>query len=160
METDNTFTEKEFEKLLNKAAAYCAKKECSPEDIRKKLSHCPQEITEKIIARLREGNFLDDARFASAFATDKFKFNQWGKKKIAVMLKNHGISNDLIKEALAKIDASDYRNTLKKLLQTKRKSLQSKTPPQQNAALMRFALSRGFEPALVQSLLKEIIKKG
>ncbi len=38
---------------------------------------------EKIIEILIKENFINEARFAAAFVRDKFKYNKWGKIKIA-----------------------------------------------------------------------------
>ena len=46
---------------------------------------------------------------------------------------------------LNNIDEEEYLGILRKLLDSKRKSVRASTPFEQNGKLIRFALSRGFE---------------
>jgi regulatory protein len=151
--------EKSYQKLLNKVASYCSKRECSAEEIRKKLTFLEPETTEKMIIFLVENNFLNEERYAFAYARDKFRFNRWGKRKIAAMLSGAKISSEIIKAALAALPKSEYDNVLKKLLTEKFKTLGKKTKDAQKAALFRFGVSKGFEPALVQTFTKEICRE-
>ncbi|HAN76897.1 MAG TPA: RecX family transcriptional regulator, partial [Bacteroidales bacterium] len=45
----------------------------------------PDEIS-GIVEKLRAENYLNEARYAASFARDKFRFNKWGKNKIAFEL--------------------------------------------------------------------------
>ena len=70
---------------LNRAMALCASREYCSADIRSKLESwgiCTTEA-EKIISGLIREMFLDDSRYAHAFVRDKFKYNKWGRMKIA-----------------------------------------------------------------------------
>ena len=77
-------------KALNIVAGQCSKKEYCSFDILKKLQRW--ELEEKDIAAVMEflvkNHFLDDTRFAEAYARDKHRFNRWGKLKIMQMLRN------------------------------------------------------------------------
>ena len=68
-------------KALNIVAGQCSKKEYCSFDILKKLQRW--ELEEKDIAAVMEflvkNHFLDDTRFAEAYARDKHRFNRWGK---------------------------------------------------------------------------------
>ena len=136
------------ETALNRAAALCARSEQAASDVRGKLLRwglTPQQAQE-VIDRLIDGGYLDDERFARAFVNDKFKFNGWGRLKIAHQLQAKGIDRAIIDEALTRIDEAEYRETLQRLLQARAQSTGNKEPQQARAALLRFAASRGFEP--------------
>ena len=76
------------EKALSLAAAICSKKEHCSWEIQEKLVkwEIPEKEIDRIMTFLHQHRFIDDARYAQAYAEDKFRFNHWGKQKIALML--------------------------------------------------------------------------
>ena len=115
---------------------------------------------QEIIKRLTDEGFLNEQRFAHAFVNDKFKFNGWGRVKIAYQLRSKGISQDCIDEALTLIDDDTYEHALVQLLSAKARTLHGKQPQQARAALLRFATARGFEPALCYRITSTLINAG
>ena len=147
------------ETALNRAAALCARSEQAASDVRGKLLRwglTPQQAQE-VIDRLIDGGYLDDERYARAFVNDKFKFNGWGRIKIAYQLRAKGISQDCIDDALTLIDDESYEQALLQLLTAKASTLRGKEPQQARAALLRFATGRGYEPALCYRMTDNII---
>lgn len=105
----------------------------------------PPSEAETIIERLRIEQFIDDERYALAFARDYTRFQKWGSLKIVHALRAKGIPSNIIKSVLLQIDAEGISVDFEELI---RKKLQS-FPPTENgqklyAKLVRFALSRGF----------------
>jgi regulatory protein len=104
------------EKLaLEKAGHYCAYQERSQQEVRDKLYEWAlwPSAVENIIAKLIEGGFLNEERFAKAYATGKFRQNAWGKMKIKQGLKLKRVPDVLIKKALNNINYDDYLETLR-----------------------------------------------
>lgn len=147
------------ENALYRAAALCSIGEQAENDIRIKLKNwgiTPNDA-DKIISRLLDEKYISEERYARAFCRDKFRFGGWGKVKIAFSLKQKMISQDIIANALEEISDDDYKEALLKALKAKNKTLSYKEPAQARASLCRFAASRGFEPALIFSLLPQVI---
>ena len=142
---------------LARAAALCSRSEQAESDIRHKLSlwGISPNDADTIIERLIDERYIDEVRFASAFARDKFRFEGWGRIKIAYQLRIKHISNETIENAISEIEENDYIDTLKRILNTKMRSLTSKEPLQAKASLVRFATSRGFEPNLIYKYLPQ-----
>ena len=92
-------------KALNIVAGQCSKKEYCSFDVLKKLQRW--ELDEKDIAAvmefLVENHFLDDVRFAEAYVRDKHRFNRWGKLKIAQMLRQKHVAENIIEHALSSL---------------------------------------------------------
>lgn len=111
---------------------------------------------DKIVASLVERHFVDDSRFAGAFARDKAQFANWGKIKIAMQLRQKGINADLIEQALESIDTDTYQDKLRHLI-----SGEIERSPERYAdfagcqKLARRFIARGFEPALVIAAIKQ-----
>ena len=108
-----------------------------------------QQEKERIVHRLLDEGYVDEARYARAFVRDKFRFNDWGRMKIAQGLRAKQISEAAIRNALTEIDDDDYRRTLRKALQAKQRTLRGSNEYERNGKLIRFALGRGFEMAVV-----------
>ncbi len=132
---------------LHKAAALCSRSERCAFEIRQKLQQWAvnEDDIEKILAHLYNQNFLNDERYAHAFVSDKFKFNKWGKIKIAVQLRQKQLSDKDINRALETINISDYRKLLQDLLADKKRKIKETDKLKLKAKLIRFAVSRGFE---------------
>ena len=151
----------DFTTYYSKAATLCSKAEKCSSDIRLKLSGwgVGDELAEKVIKKLVAEKFIDDARYASFFVKDKFRFNKWGRIKISYMLRQKDISSETISEAMQQIDEAAYRETLQKLLQEKNRKTSSKDQYAKKARLLRFAQSHGFENDLIFHVLATMDKE-
>jgi regulatory protein len=109
-----------------------------------------------IIDLLKAEKYIDDERFARAYVKDKFRFNHWGKQKIAHMLRAKSISPEIQELAFEEIEDEGYADELLKLLTDKEKSIKAKDKFDKRNKLMRFAMGRGFETSKIYSVLKEM----
>ena len=136
---------------LNKAAAYCTLCERCVSEVRAKLTawDVPSGEQEKIIARLIEEKFIDEARYCRAFVNDKLRFNRWGRIKINAALRDKRLPKEYINEALESIDDEKYIEILKEIIAIKHRELKGKEDFATKQKLMRHAASRGFEPAII-----------
>ena len=141
---------------LNKAAAYCTLCERCISEVSTKLTAwgVPHGEQEKIIARLTEEKFIDEARYCRAFVNDKVKFNRWGRIKITAALREKHLPQEHIKEAMENIDEETYLQALQETIDIKRRELKGKDDFATQQKIIRHAASRGYEPALVISTIK------
>lgn len=153
-------TERQKQALV-KAAAFCAYQERSTKEVKQRLHEL--EITddemEPILHELIAQNYLNEERFARAFARGKFRVKKWGRLKIRQEMKLRGLSNDLIQKGLTEIDGDEYEAVLQDLLIKKARTLKGE-PTATKQKLVRFALSRGFESDIVWELLKMMNTEG
>ncbi|MEE1222246.1 MAG: regulatory protein RecX [Bacteroidaceae bacterium] len=134
-------------KALNKAAALCVKQEMCVSQIRTKLDRwlVEPEAQERIIARLLSERYIDEARFAVAYARDKFRYNGWGPLRIDRQLRLLHIADAHRRAALEELPAEEQTDALARLLEKKAASVTGKNAYERRGKLIRFALSRGFE---------------
>ena len=97
---------------------------------------------ETVLTKLKEEKYVDDLRYATAYARDKAAISGWGAAKIRYMLSAKGVAKEIVSEALNEVDESKASTRLEKLLENKYKSL--KDDPQWKIKLLRFALGRGY----------------
>jgi regulatory protein len=144
------------EVLRRKIEHYCVYQERCQQEVRNKLYELGaySKDVELIIAELIEKNFLNEERFAIAFAGGKFRIKKWGKLKIIRELKMRQISAYCIKKALQQIEEDDYEKALIDVLKKKLKNF-SDASPIQKMKLAKYAMQKGFEPDLIWKKLKE-----
>ena len=144
------------DEALNKAAASCTLCERCISEVSAKLTAwgVPHGEQEKIIARLTEEKFIDEARYCRAFVNDKVKFNRWGRIKITAALREKHLPQEHIKEALENIDEEAYMQSLKDVIEIKRRELKGKDDFATLQKIIHHAASRGYEPALIISTIK------
>ena len=127
-------------------ATLCAQAEhCQWEMVEKMRKwEIPEEAQARIMERLVKERYVDDERFARAFAKDKVRYNKWGRRKVEQALWQKHIDEDIRKNVLNEIDDEEYLSVLRPLLKQKRKSIKAQNDYELNQKLMRFALGRGF----------------
>lgn len=140
-----------------KAEHYCAYQERCQQEMRDKLYEWGlfPDAVESIIAKLITDNFLNEERFAKAYAGGKFRIKKWGRIKIKLELKKRHISDYCIKKAMQEINEDAYMETLKQLIEKKSKDIKDKKPHIRQFKIANYIASRGFENDLIWSVLKE-----
>ena len=136
---------------LIKAESYCAYQERCQQEVRDKLySWGLHEVqVENVIAELIASNFINEERFAKAYAGGKFRIKKWGRVKISIELKRRKISAYCIKKGLAEIEEEEYIKTLQKVAEVKIKAMKERDSKKKKYKVMNYLLSRGFENDLV-----------
>ena len=146
-------------KVTDRLRGLCSRREYCVEDVRQKAVKAMEgdvEAAAEVVATLVKERYVDDLRYASAFARDKASIQGWGEVKIRYMLSAKKISRDVIDLALSEIDAGRATSKLQKLLETKHKSLRE--DPQCRLKLLRYALSRGYSYDEVSELVNKLVK--
>ena len=147
------------EKALQKIRHYCAYQERSHSETRDKLYSLGlyKNQVEEILATLIEENYLNEERFAIAYAGGKFRMKQWGKIKIVHGLAQKKVSSYCIKQALASIDEVAYKRVLVKLAKEKWRSLKSETNEGvKKKKVIQFLLQKGFEYEIISGVIENI----
>lgn len=139
---------------------YCAYQERCHSEVKSKCIEIGlrgAEIDEAIAALISD-NFLNEERFARAFAGGKFRTKQWGRKKILMELKQRQISAYCIKKGMEEIDGDDYDKTLNTLAAKKYASLRGEQYLKRKYKTMQYLLQKGYEPELIQDAVEQIAK--
>ncbi|MDE5628910.1 MAG: RecX family transcriptional regulator [Muribaculaceae bacterium] len=148
------------EKALLRLEELCARSEqCSAELMRKlRAWNINPEDAAAILRSLKARRFVDDERFARAFVRDKYRFNHWGRIKIAMALRAKHIDDDTISQAMEEIDQTLYLKILRALLNAKNRAIPADTEAfDRRVKLFRFATSRGFESSFISKIVTELL---
>lgn len=143
------------EKALKKIGQFCAYQERNHKEVKEKLYSYGlyKDQVEDLISKLIQENFLNEERYAIAYAGGKFRAKDWGKNKIKYGLKQHQVSDYCIKKALKTIDDEQYVKTLQKLFTAKEKTLKSeKNIFIKKKKIQQYLMQKGFESSLINEL--------
>ncbi|MGB3007304.1 MAG: regulatory protein RecX [Chitinophagaceae bacterium] len=145
------------EQALQKLKQYCAYQERCHSEVVEKLYNLGvwKKEHDEIIATLIEENYLNEERFAIAFAGGKWRVKQWGRVKIKYDLKQKQVSDYCIKKALQQINEEEYLAVLKKLADEKYTSLKSEQYLIRKKKTMDFLIRKGFEMELVRGAVEK-----
>lgn len=139
---------------LSKIKNYCSKREVCVYDARKKLNSWGIDETDEIIQTLIKDSFIDEKRYAFAYANDHYKIKKWGKNKIKAVLVGKNIPTKIIELALKSIDTKLYLQNLESAYKNKLKLIsKSENKIIENEKLKRYLLSRGYELELILKLI-------
>jgi regulatory protein len=120
-----------------------------------------EEMIPDIIARLRELNYLDDAKFALNYASQHAKLRRQGRFRIQRDLRAKGVPDRYIDAALDSVFAETDEAALVRA-RIKRKLAHLPGPLEQNkiASLYRNLLGAGFSSEIIRAELKGITRGG
>lgn len=142
---------------MQKLRHFCGYQERSHSEVGEKLYGLGVRKTEhdEIISSLIEDNYLNEERFAIAYAGGKFRIKNWGRIKIKYELKQKQVSEYCIRKALKQIPEEDYMVVLEKQAVQKYKSLKKEQWMVRKKKTMDFMMGKGFEPDLVSKILSK-----
>jgi len=144
------------EKALQKIGQFCAYQERNHKEVKEKLYSYGlyKDQVEELISKLIQESFLNEERYAIAYAGGKFRAKDWGKNKIKYGLKQHQVSDYCIKKALKTIDDEEYVKTLQKLYVAKEKTLKSeKNIFIKKRKIQQYLMQKVYEVSLINELL-------
>jgi len=137
---------------------YCAYQERAHSEVRDKLYEYGlyKDEVDEMLSHLITENFLNEERFARAFAGGKFRLMKWGKIKITQALEARGLTPNCIKLGLKEIEEDRYVQTLTELVEKKSQQTVETDLFVRRDKVARFAIQKGFEPELVWRVIKSI----
>lgn len=150
----------EEKKVLERLQRQCARMEYCVSDIRRKALKAlenDEEATDRVVSSLVKDKFVDDRRYAAAFAREKAALQGWGAVKIRFQLRGKGVADDIITEALQEIDPEKAASKLDKLTAERYRLLQG--DPQCKLKLLKALLARGYGYDEVEAAVSRVMQK-
>lgn len=133
---------------LSKIQRYCAYQERSHKEVKSRLYDYGlyESQVDELVSQLITDGFLNEERFAKAFAGGKFRMKKWGKLKIKNELEYLGLTKNCILRGLKEIDSGDYSKTLKTLIKKKSIEIKEENLYKKRDRVARFVIGKGYEP--------------
>ena len=149
-----------LKKTLSRLQAQCVRREYCVRDIKAKAlkaTEGDEAAAQELVESLLQDRFVDDARYAGAFAREKSSIAGWGPVKISYALAAKGIERQVIAAALEETDEGASSARMESVLAAKYRTL--KDDPQAKLKLLRFALSRGYNYDQIKDTVETLIEK-
>lgn len=126
---------------------YCAFQERCQSEVEERLRSMGvlPEAQAELVADLMANGFLNEERFARAFARGKFRIKGWGPRKIAQGLQAKSVSSACISLGLSELDEGEMRGYLMRQ--------REKYPDDQE--FLAWAYRRGFDRSSAMQALQE-----
>ena len=149
----------DYDKCLSRLQRLCSKAEyCRSQMYTKALRDLEgdADAAKRVVDSLVADRYVDDARYASAFAREKSSIQGWGPVKIRFQLRSKGISDADIASGMSEIEQPKAARKLESVLAAKYRTLPG--DPQCKLKLLKFALSRGYEYGDVAAAVDSVMK--
>lgn len=146
------------EQAFMKLKHYCGYQERCHAEVKEKAYKLGlrKAIVEQLIAQLIQEDYLNEERYAKLFVGGYFRQKKWGINKIKYALKQKKLSEYAIKIGLKEIDQVEYQKNAEKLVRTKWNLLKNEQYLYRESKTLAYLLQKGYEPALIQALIKQI----
>lgn len=144
-----------------KMETFCSYQERCPWEIRRKLFEkgIHGESMETILGELTASGFVDEERFARAYARGKFRIQRWGRNRIRQELKLRDINASIIQKGLSEIDGEEYFALLEREAEKKWEKTKEADAYKKRYLVTKYLLSKGFESDLIQEALSSLTPK-
>ncbi len=149
--TKNNLPPSSQEEALNKISRYCAYQERSHQEVKIKLFEYGlySNQVDEVLSHLITQGFLNEERYAKAYAGGKFRIMKWGRLKIKKELESSGVSPRNIAKGLMEITNAEYSKSIHGLVKKKSDQVQDENPYRKKNKVARFLIGKGYEPELV-----------
>lgn len=149
-----------MEMARKKIRHYCAYQERSHREVKQKLFSYGlySAQVDELITELITENFLNEERYAIAYAGGHFRMRGWGFSKITAALRMQGVSDYCIKKAIRSIDETEYLHTLRKLIEKKWARLKGPMPMRKQRTI-QYLMQKGYELQHIQPALKQFLEE-
>ena len=146
-------------RAIERMRGICSRKECCRQEIAAKLEKLEVEDVPGAVEQLCKEGFIDERRYARAFARDKSSLQGWGSLKIKLALQRKGIETEVISAALEEIDTEAASAKLESLLRAKLRTLRKEeNAAARKAKVLRYALVRGYGYDQINKVYNDIVR--
>lgn len=133
------------------AVRQLAARDCSEPEIRRRLDGTDGSIVDRVVARLRELNYLDDDRFARGLC-ERLVRRGYGSARARAELAEHGLEHERIEAWVADMAEADAERAREQLTQRFGGLPDS---PRERARAARFLHNRGYDEELVLAITEQ-----
>lgn len=151
-----------FEQYFNAALRFLSFRPRSEKEVIDNLrkKKVDPQVTEKIITKLKEKNFLNDSDFARWWIESRTRFKQRSLRVIKMELKQKGISKDTIEQILnSQLSIFNEKEQIQKLIQKKIARFRGLSKHDLYQKLGGFLARRGFDYETIKKSIDEEINK-
>ncbi len=153
--------EDEFLKFYDRALNFLSYRPRSEKELqdwfkKKKVGSETQKLIEKKLNRL---GYLDDREFARWWVEQRLTFRPFGKRRLALELRQKGINQEMVEEELGKLEDDKLIELAEELVKKKMKTTKNLPYLQAREKLFAFLSRRGFHWEIIKEVVAKTLKK-
>ena len=136
----------ERDKIYSRMAKLCSAREYCRSEIARKIEALKGESaidTQAIISQLCKDKYIDENRYAAAFARDKSALQGWGEQKIRYALAAKGLADSAIAYGLEQVEPEKALRKMESVLAAKYRTLRG-DERERFQKLVKFGAGRGY----------------
>lgn len=123
-----------------------------------------EEVIQRVMLFLDEYNIIDEQQYANSFVSDGIRLKKLGPMMIRQKLKQKGIPDECIEEALAAFQSKNEEEEFhfaKRALSTKIHTYQRKanSPYELKGKCYQYLASRGYDSNIIQGVIEESLRE-
>ncbi|MCH7679578.1 RecX family transcriptional regulator [candidate division KSB1 bacterium] len=148
----------EKKRVKENAFRYLAARAHSEKELQTKLRQkgYAEELIETVLWELREAKFIDDVKFAFAFARNRIAKKPMGARLLRQELWQKGLKPEIIDKALTEAySAKRQEEIARELVESRKDRYQDLDENKQKKRLNDFLLRRGFDWEIVKEVIAE-----
>lgn len=149
-----------LEQVKSKLLRYCTYQERTYRQVRAKMQELGwygSDAEEYLLVLAKEG-FIDESRYAVAYALGKFNQCKWGRVKIRYGLSMEGLSKYCIEQGMAAITDEHYEQVLQKLYEQLSKT-HSGNSYQKHLKTKSQLIRKGYEGDKIDEVKENLLNK-
>ena len=147
-----------FTKALAKAFDMLSRKPYSRKELSEKLSKSgyDEAIVFEVAEELESLGYINDADYAALFLEHCLS-KMWGKKKIRFEMKQKGLADEIIAEAIGSLDDENTEEEMTDMILARYRG-EDMTDMKTKARITRYFASRGFDFAIIDKAIRKAIE--
>ena len=120
----------------------------------------PEAEQRGVLEKLIADRYIDNRRYAEAYAREKSRLAGWGERKIAMQLRMKGVERETISAVLAEVLQGDsMAERLQEKLEKKLRTVKAANDYELRGKLLRYALGLGYDYDMAAEVIEELTKR-
>ena len=153
---------KTAQQALQSLMRLCARSEKSTGDALRLMRTwgVPEAEQRGVLDKLIADRYIDNRRYAEAYAREKSRLAGWGERKIAMQLRLKGVERETISAVLAEVLQDDsMAERLHDKLQKKMRTGKAANDYELRGKLLRYALGLGYDYDMASEAVESVAKQ-
>ena len=153
---------KTAQQALQSLMRLCARSEKSTDDALRLMRTwgVPEAEQRGVLEKLIADRYIDNRRYAEAYAHEKSRLAGWGERKIAMQLRLKGVERETISAVLAEVLQDDsMAERLQEKLEKKLRTVKAANDYELRGKLLRYALGLGYDYDMASEAVESVAKQ-
>jgi len=118
----------------------------------------PEDAAQAVLERFGEVGLIDDEAFAEAWVTSRHAGRGLGRKALAAELRNRGVADDTVRDAVSHLDPEEELETARRLVARRLASTRNLPVATRTRRLTGMLARKGYPPGMAFRVVREALE--